>query len=383
MLTKRADTSLLWPAALVLGLLPVLAAVPPLLRFDHLISPRETWSAWPLTPGLTIATLLVLWVYVRGARGRAAAPVERRGALAHLSFFAGVAAIFLALQSPLETLSDHLFIAHQVEHMLLRTVGPMLLVLATPQAALLRGLPRWLRRGLVAPLLAGPLRALAPFGRPAPATFLFIATTYFWMWPRYHDLAILDEPVHELWHTTLLISGLVFFWRILDPRPYPLGASLGTRLGMFWFASAANILLGSYLSFKHGTLYTAYDTMGRLWGMSAATDEQLGGLTMWIPGSMMFAATAMLMIYRWAQEEERIAARRARAGAAVESVPEFLANRRSANRRMALGLVAFCATVLAITLSAVLTYHYAGTRQIRGATLSAAAITVAKQPRTP
>jgi putative membrane protein len=360
MRARRIDASLLWPAALVLGLLPVLAAVPPVLRHDHLIARGETWSGWPLTPGITIATLLVLWLYVRGQRGRALSATERGSALAHLSFFAGVAAIFLALQSPIETLSDHLFIAHQVEHMLLRTVGPMLLMLAAPQAALLRGLPRWLRRGIVAPLLTGPLRALAVLGRPATATVLFIATTYFWMWPRYHDLAILDEPVHYLWHTTLLLSGLVFFWRILDPRPYPLGASLGTRLGMFWFASAANILLGSFLSFKHGTLYSAYDVMGRLWGMSAATDEQLGGLTMWIPGSMMFALTAMLMIYRWAQEEERLVARRARDGVVAESAAAFVASRRSANRRMALGLLAFCVTVLAITLSVVLTYHYTG-----------------------
>lgn len=359
---RRINSSLLWPAALVAGLLPLLAAVPPALRYDHLLARGETWSAWPLTPGITLATLLVLWIYVRGQRGRTFPAGERRYALAHLAFFGGVAAIFLALQSPIETLSDHLFVAHQVEHMLLRTVGPMLLMLAAPQAALLRGLPAWLRRGLVAPLFAGPLpRALGVLGRPAPATLLFIGTTYFWMVPRFHDLAILDEPVHYVWHTTLLISGLVFFWRILDPRPYPRGASLGTRLGMFWFASAANILLGSFLSFKHETLYSAYDVMGRLWGMSAAVDEQLGGLTMWIPGSMMFAATAMLMIYRWAQEEERTEARRLRGGAAAQSVAEFVASRRSANRRMALGLLAFSATVLAITFSAVLTYHYAGT----------------------
>lgn len=358
---KRIDTAVLWPAALVSGSLPLLAAVPALLRHDHLLAAGETWSIWPLTPGITLPTLLVVALYMAGQSGRAARPGERSGAPAHLAFFCGVAAVFLALQSPIETLSDHLFIVHQVEHMLLRTVGPMLLVLAAPQAALLRGLPRPLRQGVVAPLLAGPVaRLLAPLGRPAPATILFIGTTYFWMWPRWHDLAILDEPVHYLWHTTLVLSGLIFFWRILDPRPYPLGASLGTRLAMFWFAATANILLGSYLSFKNATLYHAYDAMGRLWGLSAATDERLGGLTMWIPGSMMFAVTAMLMIYRWARQEDRAAARWG-AAVAAPTVPEFLASRRAANRRMALGLAAFAVTVLVITFSIVLTYHYSGT----------------------
>jgi hypothetical protein len=66
-----------------------------------------------------------------------------------------------------------------------------------------------------APTSPRPLSALR-----AAATLLFIGTTYFWMVPRYHDVAILDEPIHYLWHATLLLSGLVFFWRVLDPRPY-------------------------------------------------------------------------------------------------------------------------------------------------------------------
>lgn len=356
---KRIDASVLWSAALVAALIPLAASVGPLLRWDRLVAADERWSAWPLTPGITLATLLVLVLYIAGQR--VAAP-GRAGTFRHFAFFGGVALVFLALQSPIETLADHSFIAHQVEHMLLRTGGPMLIMAAAPQAALLRGLPAGLRRFAVTPLVASsPLRALGILGRPLPATLLFIATTYFWMIPRWHDLALLDEPVHYLWHTTLLLSGLVFFWRILDPRPYPLGASLGLRLFMFWLASVGNILLGSYLSFKHRTLYDAYDQLGR-WALGAAADERFGGLTMWIPGCMMFALTALLMIHRWAQQEERAALRLQASGAPLPSPAAFLASRRAANRRMALGLAAFAATVLAITFTIVLIYHYSGTR---------------------
>ena len=128
---------------------------------------------------------------------------------------------------------------------------------------------------------------------------------------------------------------------------------------MFWFASMGNILLGSYLSFKHGVLYHAYDAMGRYW-LSPSVDEQFGGLTMWIPGSMMFAATSMLMIYRWARQEERAVARRQGTSVAALTVEKFLASRRSANRKMAIGLLAFAASVLIISLSVALTDRYAG-----------------------
>jgi putative membrane protein len=356
---RWAEPSLVWTAAAVAALLPLLAVLPPVLHADHVLPASRMWTDWPVTPGITLGLLLVLWVYVAGQRDTAAL-ADRPGALRHLFFFGGVAAIFLALQSPIEPLSDHLFVAHQVEHMLLRTGGPMLLMLAMPQAALVRGLPAWARRGVMAPLVGNPaLRGLRVLAHPVLATALFVGTTYFWMIPRYHDLAILDEPVHYLWHTTLLVSGLLFFWRILDPRPRPFGLSLGVRLAMFWFASIGNILLGSYLSFKHVVLYHAYDAMGRLW-LSPAIDERFGGLTMWIPGSMMFAATSMVMIYRWARQEERAAARWRDAGMSVPTVAEFVSSRRAANRKMAIGLLVFAVSVLVISLSIALTYRYSG-----------------------
>jgi hypothetical protein len=80
---------------------------------------------------------------------------------------------------------------------------------------------------------------------------------------------------------------------------------------------------------------------------------------MWIPGSMMFAATSMLMIYRWARQEERTVAR-LQGTTPVPTVAEFVASRRAANRKMAIGLLAFAATVLLISVTVTLTYHYTG-----------------------
>lgn len=359
---SHVSIGVLWPAALIIGLMLMLATIDPVLRYDHVLSGYDPWSVWPLTPGVTLGTLLAVWLYITGQRQRANSGNDRLAGLRHLAFFGGLAVLFLALQSPIEPISDHLFIAHQLEHMLLRTAAPMLLMLAAPQAALLRGLPNWMRRYVVSPVLASPaVRALGILGHPAAATTLFVGTTYFWMIPRYHDLAILDESIHYLWHTTLLLSGLIFFWRILDPRPYPLGASLGVRLFMFWLASMGNILLGSYLSFKHQVLYHAYDEMGRLWAINPAADENYGGLTMWIPGSMMFAATAMLMIYRWAQQEDRNVMRQRSDGKALTAA-EFVLQRRSANRKMAIGLICFILTVLTITFTTVSIYHYSAHR---------------------
>jgi putative membrane protein len=178
------------------------------------------------------------------------------------------------------------------------------------------------------------------------------------MIPRYHDLAILDEPVHYLWHTTLLLSGLIFFWRIFDPRPYPLGASITARIFMFGFAAIGNILLGSYLSFKHQVLYHAYDEVGRLWAIDPATDERFGGLTMWIPGSMMFAAAAMLMVYRQARQEDLATTRPHTSSTIAMTSTEALSRPRPTNRELAIGLAGGAVTILVITFATVMIYHY-------------------------
>lgn len=352
----RPGRSIFLPAGLVGTAVSVLAAIDMILRHGRAAPQPDPWSSWQITPTVTGGILIAAALYIAGQRDTATTG-DRFAIWRRLAFFGGLAALFLALQSPIETISDHLFVVHQIEHMLLRTIAPLLLVLSVPQAALLRGMPDWLRRYVVAPVLRNPLvRGLGIFGHPAVATILFVGTTYFWMIPRYHDLAILDEPIHYIWHTSLLLSGLIFFWCLLDPRPYPHGASLGVRLFMFWVAAIGNILLGSYLSFKHQILYHAYDELGRLGSLSPALDESYGGLEMWILGSMMFVISIMLVIYRWALQEERGLSKRPGADGPIMA-REFFAQKRSANRKMAIGLVCFMVTVVAVTFATVLVYH--------------------------
>lgn len=267
-------------------------------------------------------------------------------------------ALALALLSPIEPLADHVFAIHQVEHMLLRTIGPMLLLLAAPQAALMRGMPDWLRRPIVQPMVASG-RVRSVFGllsRPLVATGLFLFATFFWMWPSWHDIAILNEPIHYVWHVTLLLSGLLFFSVLFDPRGAA-GPSLGARLAMFWGAAIGNILLGSFLSFKSGQFYHAYDVLGRLW-LSPASDERIGGLTMWIPGTMMFAISAMVVLHRWAVDEGRSDARRWRTGAGEAHAADLRARSGRSNRNLAFGLGGFAALVLAIAVGAAVLYNH-------------------------
>jgi putative membrane protein len=313
------------------------------------------WTMWQFSPEILFGLLFADWIYGRGV-ARGAAPSRWRAA----AFYGGLVALAAALLSPIEPLADHVFAIHQLEHMLLRTIGPMLILIGAPQAALMRGLPDWLRRPVVQPAINSPgLRSVFGFfSRPAVATFLFLFATFFWMVPRWHDVAILNEPIHYLWHVSLLVSGLFFFSVLFDPRPAPAGARLGIRLAMFFLAAMGNILLGAFLSFKTHQLYHAYDVMGRLWGIGALSDEQIGGLTMWIPGTMMFAASAIYVLYRWGSEEGRTHERRQRLGTAAIHAADARAAAARNNRMLAVGLGSFAAMVLAIAVAASALYEH-------------------------
>ncbi len=312
-------------------------------------------AMWQFEPEIVAGLAIAAALYVAGVRRGPGGKWWR-----HVLFFGGLAALAAALLSPVEPLADHVFAIHQVEHMLLRSIGPMLLLLSQPQAPLMRGMPEWLRRRAFAPIVgsAGVRATFGFFSQPLVATILFVGVSWFWMVPRWHDIAILSEPVHYVWHVTLLVTGLFFFSTIFDPRSAPAAPRLGTRLVMFWFAAMGNIILGAFLTFKTLPLYHAYDVMGRMFGLSAATDEQIGGLTMWIPGCMMFAVSAILILHRWGVEEERADDRRRRMGTAKEHAAALAANRTQSNRALAVGLGSFAVLVLCVALTSAILYDH-------------------------
>ena len=278
------------------------------------------WAAWQFTPDIVLGTLLVGVLYTLGIRARR----TRQSAMPwwrHLSFFGGLLLVFIALQSPVDVLAEHLFAIHQIQHLLLHTAGPMFLMLAAPQILLTAGTPELLRRRLLAPIMES--RIIRVFFRflshPVVATVIFVGSLYFWQIPHYHDLAVLNDGVHYFMHVTMLVAGLVFFWRVFDPRPAPLGASYGVRLAMLWITVVGNILIGSVLALKNSVLYPAYDELGRWFGFGALPDEQVGGIILWIPGSMMCLLAILVVIAQWGLHDTRADERRQRGIGSLES----------------------------------------------------------------
>jgi putative membrane protein len=330
-------------------------------------SEANSGSQWEFTPDVVTATVLAGIVYAAGViRRHAFDDIEL---WRHAAFVAGVAAVFLALESPIDYAAEHAFFMHQVQHFLLHMLAPMLIALSAPQATLTSGLPSILRRKGLAPSVSNLLvkRVFALLANPGVITALYIATLYVWQYPPYHDAALLSEPIHYVMHMTMLAAGILFWWRVFDFRAPPAGLGYGQRLMMLWVVILSNIVLGSYTTFKGEVLYPAYDTVGRIYDMRPLTDEMLGGLIIWIPSSMMCLAGLLIVIHMWGRHETRLDEKGRvswpanSAALAYPTTGAALVERTHLrNRALAVGFALFAAMVFVVVISIGVLNHLNG-----------------------
>ena len=300
-------------ALVLLGIGQFLTAVPVAYAHGGVAPGDNLWAAWNTTNPLpTLGLFLAALLYVNGL-GKWDKPSHPINAWQKGSFFAGILALFLALQSPLDPLAEHYFFVHQVQHLLLRMVGPLLVLLGAPLTPMLRGLPLWLRQGAVRPLVRQPWarQGYQYLTNPVAAVALFLVALYFWQVPGLHDLAVRNDYVHEVMHFTMLFSGFLFWWLVIDPKPHRSRLHYGLRVLYLGLIVLPNTVLGAGITFARGLLYQSYAEVEQPIFLDALVDQQLGGLFLWVIGDMMSiiaAGIVMIMWYQREQEKERLEA---------------------------------------------------------------------------
>jgi putative membrane protein len=315
----------------------------------------EAWNVWTLTPGVVIAIVLICLVYFAGVI-RLRAFKESSQLWRHAAFLGGVLAVFFSLESPIAYMAGHAFFMRQIQHLLLYMVGPMLIMLAAPQALLISGLSR---KASAPSGSDGAPRRFAWLANPVVVTALYIAALYVWQYPPYHDAVLLSEPIRYLMYASMLGAGLLFWWRVFDMRAAPAGPTYGARLTMLWIVILSVLVLGSFTTLKSEVLYPAYDTVGRLFALRPVFDEMLGGIVILILGSMMCLAGMIVVIHMWGHDGIALGGKGMSSlfsGAPVPSRPTtgdaLLQRARTKNHTLAVGFAAFAivlfATVLAI-----------------------------------
>ena len=261
-----------------------------------------SWTEWHGHPSVIIGLLALTGAYLLAVGPlRWRFGVERRpGAWSVASFLTGVVVIFVALLSPLHELGDsYLFSAHMVQHLLLMLVAPPLLLLGTPG---------WLLR----PALAAPrtLHITRFLTSPVMAFVAFNVVLVLWHLPPLYGLALRERGIHILEHLMFISAAVIMWWPVLSPLSQAPRASYPMQMLYLFVIPTVPAILGAMITFANSVLYDWYAEAPRVWEISAHTDQQVGGIIMWVPGGLAFLLTLIVVFLIWSGEEERHTRRR-------------------------------------------------------------------------
>lgn len=265
-------------------------------------------SSWPGEPALAAMLVLSAWLYVRGWRALSRRDPSRWTARQPIAFFAGLAVLYLALASPLEPLAGLVLRAHMLQHLLLMMVVPPLVWLGDPLLPLVRGVPPFLRRQWLIPLMRLPgLRTLFhTLTHPLVALPLFVAANWLWHVPEAYELALRTSGWHRLEHACFLATALGFWHPVVRPYPSRPAWSKWLLLPYLVVADVQNTLLAALLTFSSRVLYPHYGQVPPLAGLTPLEDQSAAGVLMWVPGSIAFLVPLAWIGLKLLMGEDRI-----------------------------------------------------------------------------
>jgi len=258
---------------------------------------RAIFEQWSPPLFLTTAILLSAIVYTCGwfaiRKTRSALfPTWRLAA-----FLLGLATIWLSIASPLDVFADALLSAHMVEHLLLMSFVPPLLLLGYPVVPLLRGLPHGVIIHLIAPLIRSKLlRSLGHFLTTPLVAWLAMNLIFLgWHVPAAYDFALEHEHWHDFEHICFLGSAILFWWPII--QPWPSREQHGGWFMLLYLVSAdiVNTILSAFLAFCDRPVYSYYLRQPNSFNISSMSDQIVGAVTMWVVGSLVFLVPVVMI----------------------------------------------------------------------------------------
>jgi cytochrome c oxidase assembly factor CtaG len=235
---------------------------------------------------------IVLVIGLAGGYGLALRAVgARRLQIACFALALGMVAAFGV--TPLHEMSvRYLLWIHLLQNVVLAEWAPFLLVFSLPAA--------------VAAALVEP-RAARALVHPAVALPLWLVNYGVWHVPVVYDAA-LRRP-HSLLHAehlAYLLTGILLWWPVLRDVPRQLGS--GARAVYVFAAFVLAAPLGLVLALVQNPVYSVYEhAPERLWGISALTDQQLGGVTMAGEQALVFFVVFVFWFLRFLAEQEHAA----------------------------------------------------------------------------
>lgn len=255
---------------------------------------HDAVPGWTLDPWITAPLGLLLVLFLVGQRrlalrSRVARPRQRW-------FLAGWLVLTLALVSPLHEGGERSFTLHMIEHELIMLVATLLLALSDAGGALAWGLPDGVRQALGGGWRSPLSSVWRRLTHPITATVVQAMVMWVWHAPALFDRALANPGWHAAQHLSFILSSLAFWRAMLGLRD---GAELLAAMCLF-LTSLVEGALGALMALSQSPWFARYAAMKLSGiGLDPATDQQLAGLVMWIPGGLVHGGAALALLYHW------------------------------------------------------------------------------------
>ena len=137
--------------------------------------------------------------------------------------------------------------------------------------------------------------------RPFNAWTIHAAALWIWHFPPLFEATLTNDWIHAAQHLSFLGSALLFWWSLFYGRgrhPY------GTGVVYIFTTGVHTGILGALLTVTTKVWYPAYGNASLAWGLTPLEDQQLGGLIMWVPASLVYLGAGLTMFGAWMRASE-------------------------------------------------------------------------------
>jgi putative membrane protein len=198
------------------------------------------------------------------------------------SFFVGLFLLWIGLGSPLSLLDHDLLTVHMVQHLLLMTLAPPLILLGAPLKLLPYRRVQKLAGLNARPLLWASTRQLKRILlHPAVGWIGATATLVAWHIPSIFMLGLRSEMWHGIEQASFLVTGLLFWRPVVESSWSVLKWPESSILLYLFLATLPCDILSGFLVFCDRVVYPVYLSSSQSFGLSALEDQQCAGALMW------------------------------------------------------------------------------------------------------
>ena len=250
---------------------------------------------FPVAPTVLAVIAVVYlrgWFELRSTSGQTIQPWHAG------SLLFGLFAIWLALGSRIAAHDHHFLTVHMIQHLLLMSIASPLILLGRPLIVLVHGLPSNLAEAVGRRFHRTPTRRIGTAF--VTTVWCWIAATMalvVWHVPAALTLTMQSDAWHVVAKASFVVSGLLFWWPVVQPWPSVPSPQWSTVLYLFLAMLPCDIL-SAFLVFSERIAYSAYLSMPGHTSLSVLEDQEIAGALMWTVVTLVYLTAGTIVATR-------------------------------------------------------------------------------------